>query len=147
MRRFLPILLLLILSGCQTIYSRGQYVDDSQVDSLMKTRMTKEEVVEMLGSPTIVPDYTENTWYYAQRSLGYRAFFAPKIISQRIVKIDFVKNTTDKVEVFNNTHTHDILVTEEYTKSPGTERNPIQSFVRNFGKFNKSKKTKKKTRH
>lgn len=145
MRKFIPLLLLLTLTSCKTIYSRGQYVDDAQVDSLMNKKMTKEEITEMLGSPTLVSDYSKDTWYYAQRNLLQRAWLKPKVVSQRVVQIDFAKNVTSKVEVFNDADIKDIVVASEYTKSPGTEKNALQSFVRNFAKFNKAKK-KKKTR-
>lgn len=145
MRKFIPILLLLTLVGCKTIYSRGQYVEDVQLDSLMNKKMTKEDITEMLGSPTLVSDYSQDTWYYAHRNLLQRAWLTPKVVSQRVVQIDFEKNIASKVTAFNDDDIKDIVVASEYTKSPGTEKNALQSFVRNFAKFNKAKK-KKKTR-
>lgn len=145
MQKFAPILLLLALAGCQTVYSRGQFVSNDQLDHLMNNKMTKEEVVNMLGSPTVVSDYSKDTWYYAQRSSRQRAWMAPKILSQRVVKIEFADNITTEIEAFNDKNVQDIVVAHGYTKSPGTEKNAIQSFVKNFGKFNKAKK-KKKTR-
>lgn len=133
----------LSVAGCQTIYSRGQFVDDAQVDKLMGKKMTKEQVVDMVGSPTIVSDYSKDTWYYAQRSLSYRAWFTPKVLSQRVVKLVFKGDVLSEVEVFNDKHEDGIVISDEYTKSPGTERSHIQNFVRNFGKFNKKKKKKK----
>ena len=57
-----------------------------------KLKPTQEELVEMVGTPTYIPDYTENTWYYIQRSLARRAWFDVKVTDQRIVKITFDKN-------------------------------------------------------
>lgn len=143
MKRFIPALLLIILTGCQTIYSRGQYIDDQQLESLMKKNMTKEQVVSLIGSPNLVPDYTPDTWYYAQRSLSYRAWLKPKVASQRIVMIKFKNDKTAEVEVFNEEHINEIMVVEEYTKALGNEKTNLQRFVNNMGKFNKTKKEKK----
>lgn len=146
MKRFLPALMLMMLTSCQTIYSRGQYIDDTQLDTLMKKNMTKEQVTQLIGSPNLVPDYTPNTWYYAQRSLSYKAWFTPKVISQRIVMIKFDHDKTSEVEVFNEEHIKEIMVVQEYTKSLGNDKTNLQRFVQNLGKFNKQKKTPKKQR-
>lgn len=146
MKRFLPALLLIILTGCQTIYSRGQYIDDQQLEQLMKKNMTKEQVTDLIGSPNLVPDYTPDTWYYAQRSLAYRAWFTPEVISQRIVMVKFEKGKTSEVEVFNKEHINEITVAQEYTKALGNDKTALQRFVHNLGKFNKKKKDKKKQR-
>jgi outer membrane protein assembly factor BamE (lipoprotein component of BamABCDE complex) len=146
MKRFLPALMLIILTGCQTIYSRGQYIDDNQLSALMQKNMTKEQVVQLIGSPNLVPDYTPNTWYYAQRSMGYKAWFKPKVVSQRIVMIKFDHDKTSEVEVFNEEHIKKIMVVQEYTKSLGNDKTNLQRFVQNLGKFNKTKKAPKKQR-
>ncbi len=146
MKRFLPALLLIILTGCQTIYSRGQYIDDQQLELLMKKNMTKEEVTSLVGSPNLIPDYTPDTWYYAQRSLSYRAWFTPKVIAQRIVMVQFENEKTVEVEVFNEEHVNEIMVVKEYTKSLGNDKTNLQRFVHNLGRFNKAKKAKKKQR-
>lgn len=146
MKRFLPALMLMILTSCQTIYSRGQYIDDNQLSTLMNKNMTKDQVMQLIGSPNLVPDYSPNTWYYAQRSLGYRAWFTPKVISQRIVMIKFDHDKTSEVQVFNEEHIKEIMIAQEYTKSLGNDKSNLQRFVQNLGKFNKKKKDKKKQR-
>ncbi len=137
------LLLVLTLTGCKTIYSRGQFVEDAQVEQLMNKKMTKEQVVGLIGTPTIVSDYSKDTWFYAQRVMYSRAWFDPKVISQRVVKLVFSGNKLTEVEVFNDNHEDGIVVSEEYTKSPGSEKTYMQNFMKNFGKFNKKKKKKK----
>ena len=107
--------------------------------------MTKNDITEMLGLPTIVPNYTENVWYYASRSMERKIWTKPKIESQRIVMIKFdTSDNVQEVEVFDNSHSHDVRVISEYTKSVGNESNAVQQFVKNFGRFNKAPKSKKR---
>lgn len=137
-------LTLLTLSSCQTIDTRGQYVDDSAISQLENKEMTKDEVIELIGTPTIIPDYTPNTWYYIQRSLSKRAWFDPKVIEQRIVEIEFNKNDlVQRVNVIKNSNKEGVKVISEYTETYGTELNSIQKFVRNIGRFNKTTEGKK----
>ena len=136
---------LFVLSGCQTIETRGQFVDDNLLPQLENKRLSKAEVENLIGSPTIIPDYTSNTWYYIERTLSRRAWFRPKVMQQRVVKVIFNDHDIIKeVIVLNDSHKEDINIISEYTKTYGTELNGIQKFVRNIGRFNKTTDGKKK---
>ncbi len=127
------------LSSCKTIDSHGQYVEDSAIQQLENKRLTKEEVINLIGTPTVVPDYMPDTWYYIQRSLARRAWFTPKVEEQRIVKIKFSpKDTVQEVLVMNELTGEDVKVISEYTETYGTEQTGIQKFIRNIGRFNKT---------
>ena len=146
-KTLLTLLTLLLLPGCKTIDIRGQYVDDNAISQLENKQLTKTEVVNLIGTPTVEPDYSPDTWYYIQRSLSRRAWFDPKVIEQRILRIKFNKNDViEEVLLLNDSHKDEINVISEYTKTYGTELNGIQKFVRNIGRFNKTTdgKTKKK---
>lgn len=133
-----------ILSGCQTLDIRGQYIDDTTLKQVENTRISKLEVENVLGTPTITPDYSPGTWYYVQRIVTKKAWFNPKVVEQRVVKVTFDKNDFLKeVVVLANSH-KDIHIIGEYTKARGTELNPIQKFAKNIGRFNKTTDGKKK---
>ena len=143
MKKLLITLSLIVLSGCQTIDSRGQFIDDSQVSKLENKNLTKNEVINLLGSPTMTPDYSSDTWYYASMSLARKTWTMPKVRSERLVKITFIGDRVSGVEVSDNSRQGEINVVKEYTRSKGTEQNPMQRFVKNFGRFNKSSKKNK----
>lgn len=137
---FSSVILLLILSGCKVIEIRGQYVDDDALNRLDDKKMNKAEVVDLIGTPTIIPDYSSNVWCYMQRSLSRRAWFEPKIVEQRIVKVVFNnKNLVDEVVLLQNSQDEAIKVSSLYTKTYGTELNAMQKFIKNIGRFNKGK--------
>ncbi|WP_341764195.1 outer membrane protein assembly factor BamE [Candidatus Tisiphia endosymbiont of Beris chalybata] len=139
--------ILLTLSNCQVIESRGQYVDDSLLPMLENKKLSKNEVEDLIGTATIIPSYSPNTWYYVHRSLSKRAWLEPKVLEQRIIKVSFNKNDTiDEALVLNNSYKNDINIVKEYTKTYGTELNSVQKFVRNIGRFNQTTESKKKKR-
>jgi outer membrane protein assembly factor BamE (lipoprotein component of BamABCDE complex) len=140
MNKLLIIASMLILTGCKITDSRGQYVDDQEVQALENKSLTKDDVTNLIGLPTLVPDYTPDTWYYASRSLERKIFTQPKVVSQRIVKVTFIKDRLDMVEVLDDKHEGGIKVVQEYTRSLGTNENAMQRFVKNFGRFNSTKK-------
>ncbi len=137
-------LLLSTLSGCQIVNSQGKQVEPLALQRLEKEKLTKSQVEELIGSPTIVPDYTTNTWYYVERLVAKRAWFNQKTIHQKILKLSFDKNgILIGALVLDDGHDNDIKIVREYTKSNGTNLNPMQKFVKNIGRFSVSKKEKK----
>lgn len=136
---------LLFLSGCQSIDVRGQYVDTEAVNKINDRKLNQDEIIDLIGTPTYVPEYSENTWYYVQRSLTRRAWFEPKVVEQRIVKITFNKEgIASNAELLTDSHNENIAVQGNYTKAYGTEQNGIQKFVGNIGRFNSPTDGKKK---
>lgn len=142
----LAISILIMIAGCQRIEVRGQFISAEAINEINAKQLNKDQLIGMIGNPTYVPDYTENTWYYIQRSMSKTAWFDPKVVKQRIVKIVFSgKKSVAKAELLKNIHNEKITVLDSYTKTRGTERTGIQKFVKNIGRFNKSadKKSKK----
>ncbi|HJD55451.1 MAG TPA: outer membrane protein assembly factor BamE [Rickettsia endosymbiont of Pyrocoelia pectoralis] len=133
------ILILFSLNGCQTIETRGQAIEDSALKELESKKLNKTEVVSLIGTPTMVPEYSQDTWYYVERVMSQRAWLNPKIVKQRIVKITFDnRNFMQEIEVINDSHRQDLTVVSEYTRTYGTELNGLQKFVKNLGRFNKT---------
>jgi len=137
---------LFVLSSCQTLDIRGQYVDDTTVKGIERKKLSKSEVENLLGTPTIIPNYSSDTWYYIQRILARRAWFDPKVVEQRIVKVKFDKHDILEEATLLIDSQEEINIISEYTKAHGTELNSVQRFVKNIGRFNKTTDGKKKQR-
>ncbi len=133
-------LLTFIISSCQYQIHSGTLISEEKINELQNKPITKEELEEKLGSPSIIPEYSKDTWYYVHRNMTKRAFFLPVVQGQRIVKFVFNGEILSSIEAIDNENNADIKVVEEYTRTRGTELNPMQEYVKNFGRFNKGKK-------
>jgi outer membrane protein assembly factor BamE (lipoprotein component of BamABCDE complex) len=143
-RSFLLVIFIL-LSGCQSIDVRGQFVSDNAIEEINSRKLTQDEIIDLIGTPTYIPEYSHNTWYYIQRSLAKRAWFEPKVVEQRIVKISF--NDNRKLlgaSLLQDIHNENVNIESKYTKAHGTEQGSLQKFVKNIGRFNKTTDGKKK---
>lgn len=135
----ISVFFLLTISGCQSIDVRGQFVSDNAINQVNSEKPTQEELIVMIGTPTYIPDYSPNTWYYIQRSLARKAWFDPKVVQQRIVKITFTKNKrVCEATLLENLQNEAIVANSAFTKTHGTEQSSIQKFVKNIGRFNQT---------
>jgi len=130
---------LLTISGCQSIDVRGQFVSDKAIEQINIKKPSQEELIAMVGTPTYIPEYSPNTWYYIQRSLARKAWLDPKVVQQRIVKITFTKNKrVCEAILLENSQNEAVVANSAFTKTHGTEQSGIQKFVKNIGRFNQT---------
>jgi outer membrane protein assembly factor BamE (lipoprotein component of BamABCDE complex) len=148
LHKLVPTIFLILLAGCQSIDVRGQFVSDEAIKQINSQHPNKVELVGIVGTPTYIPDYSKNTWYYIQRSLAKRAWFDPKVVKQRIVKVVFNGDKVQEAGLLSDGQNEKISSQSAYTQTYGTQQNGIQKFVKNIGRFNKTtdgtKRKKKK---
>jgi outer membrane protein assembly factor BamE (lipoprotein component of BamABCDE complex) len=147
LKGFLLYSVLLLLSACNSLVTHGQYIDDQTLRRLQTQEMSKSQLEELIGAPTLVSDYNQDTWYYVERFTAKRAWFKPKTISQRIVAVSFDSaGLVSRIDLKEETPKFTTDSVTEYTQSYSKEENPIQIFVKNIGRFsggvNKKKKSK-----
>ncbi len=137
------VILALTLSACQSLNTRGLYIENDKIAHITSGKLTKEQLVSILGAPTLAPGYSPDTWYYVSRTLRNQAWSGPKVLKQRVVKVSFIGDEVSEVEVIDNKHKSlDVILA--HTVSKGTEENALQSFVKNFGRFNKTTREKRR---
>jgi outer membrane protein assembly factor BamE (lipoprotein component of BamABCDE complex) len=144
MNRLIVIIIALTLSSCQSVNTRGTFIDDAAIDQAKNQQMTKDQLLYTLGEPTLKPDYSPNKWYYVSRTVRNKAWAEPSLMKQRIVEVVFKGDMVDEINVLDRKYQPSIPISRESTVSRGTEENPVQTFVKNFGRFNKSKKAKRR---
>ncbi len=134
----------LLLAGCSSINVRGHFVSDSAIEKINAERLNKEAIVKLIGNPNYIPEYSQNTWYYIQRSISKTAWLQPKVAEQRIVEIKFTeKGDFIAAQLLTDTN-EQIALDSKYTKTKGTEQTNIQKFVKNIGRFQKKNNDKRR---
>ncbi|MFK8040549.1 MAG: outer membrane protein assembly factor BamE [Rickettsiaceae bacterium] len=152
LRHFIKICLFTLvvfgLQSCKTVNLRGQYVDDVTIEQMQGKALTKDEVTEIVGSPTIITDYANNSWYYVHRITYHRMWMYATVQNQRIVQLIFdQENKLQDIVLTENSHNDNISINNECTETFGNNNiNSLQNFVKHIGKYNKSKNTKSRQR-
>lgn len=99
----ISIFLCIVLTGCSNFQKIMQYTDiyQNEIDLFninfkkIKLGMKKEEVIYVLGTPTIINIFNKNIWYYI--NLHKEKYFSKK---QKIVKLIF--NDDNFLQYINN---------------------------------------------
>lgn len=125
-------------AGCtENVATRGNMPAPELVDNLKVGVQTKDQVVQLLGSPSNIGTFSDNTWYYIGIKTEQTAFFKPSPVEQQVLQIKFddggvIKDVTrlgldDAQQVAFNTN---------QTPTAGKELGFFEQLFGNVGRFN-----------
>ncbi len=125
----------ILVTGCAAeINTRGNTPADDKL-SQVAPGMTREQVMEILGSPSTMATFTDAAWYYiGQRTEDY-AFYKPKVIERQVVVVHF--NDLGQVSEVKRLEKDDgkpIEMVELTTPTVGRDLNLMQQIFGNLGK-------------
>ncbi len=129
---------LVLPTGCiKNEQERGYVKQTASFDAIEVGKTHKDEVVKVLGSPSSISNYGDETWYYITTHMEQMAFLEPKVTDQTVVYFRFnaegiVTEKGDKsLEDRKN-----IKFAKETTPTEGNRFTVMQQLLGNFGKFN-----------
>ena len=81
-------LFLIILFACQPrITKHGNFFNPKDIQLIKKTKLSKSEVVEIFGEPTLKSTFSDNVWYYITLIQHEKAYFEVKNLENNILAI------------------------------------------------------------
>lgn len=142
----------LFLAGCEPVIdSRGYDGDRVDTKKIVIGKTTKNEVSELLGSPSVTSAYVKQnqkweSWIYISKKMSTTSFFKPETLSQKNMTIIF--DEKEIVRDFKTTDGSESKTLEadcDKTDTTGYEQSLGKGVFGNFGRMlNKSPKEKKK---
>lgn len=132
----------LLMAGCG-IYVDHQhgYVPDAELIAQIEPgKQDREQVRQLLGSPSSQSTLDDRTWYYVSKHTERIAFMPTRTVDQRVLIIGF--DEEGKVSEVRHLGIEDgrpiDLVTRE-TPTKGQEFSLLEQLVGNIGRFNNKK--------
>jgi outer membrane protein assembly factor BamE (lipoprotein component of BamABCDE complex) len=127
----------LALAACTPrIDTRGHVATPGTVEKLEVGKQTRDDVVQLLGSPSTTATFDDETWYYISQRTETLAFYAPETIDQKVLALKF-----DKAGVLKDMQTYTlkdgkaIAMVDRKTPTAGKELTLIEQVFGNVGKF------------
>jgi outer membrane protein assembly factor BamE (lipoprotein component of BamABCDE complex) len=129
---------LLAVAACETtIDVRGHVPDDENLAKIQVGLQSKRDVAELLGTPSTVTPFGDETWLYISRKTSTVSFMEPKTLEQKVVAVAFDdKGRVADVRKLELADGKVVRHVARKTPAPGKELSFIEQLIGNVGKFN-----------
>lgn len=134
-KNFIYLLLLIALASCISRTNKHGYMFDlSDHDQLKEEFTTKDIVLRIMGSPTLVADISnEETWIYFAEDVKSLLFFKPSIVSRTVISIKFDNNIIKELRYLDLSNQSDLKFATNYTEVKSNKTSFFKSIFSNIG--------------
>ena len=138
-RVIMPLLAIIVLSACQpTIHNQGKKIDQDELNMVKKGVHTKQEVEQILGSPSTVSTFSDMKWYYIYKKTTASAFLKPEIVEQDVVVLEFDSNNVlAKITILGEKDGKQVDYVERITPTAGHSSSFLNQVFGDFGRVAK----------
>ena len=140
-KRFLAVIgmlgLVVAVSACSPrAHTRGNLPDPKKVSQLKEGDISREEVVEFLGSPSSVTSFGDEVWFYISEQTETLAWFEPEIKNRQVLALHFdAEGTLKKIEISGLDQSNTITPVDRKTLTHGNKMTILEQLVGNFRRF------------
>jgi outer membrane protein assembly factor BamE (lipoprotein component of BamABCDE complex) len=136
----------LTISGCsKNLKQKGYNFNQVDFQSLSVNKSSKEDVLNILGSPSTASEFGDQTWFYISSKKESFAFMKPKLIEQKIIAIHFDNNNMiDNIENYQLDQAKIVEFSNDFTPTGGDDDRLVKKLFGNIGKFNKNSNKNRK---
>ena len=120
--------------GLKVVENHGQiYEKNANFKKLQVGKTTKNEIVELLGSPSTTSNFDdEQSWIYISSEFKKFIFLDGSNTDQKILILSFNQNTLKNKELLSKNDINNIEYEETLTDSRGRKINWIKEFFTNL---------------
>jgi outer membrane protein assembly factor BamE (lipoprotein component of BamABCDE complex) len=130
-------------AGCSpTIDSRGFNAENVQFSQIKPGVQSKQQVQELLGSPSTISSFDQNTWYYVSKKTATTSFFTPEVLDQQVTVINFDRTgLVSDIKTYKGEEAKKIKPIDRKTESAGYQTGVFREVFSNFGRISSKKPT------
>ncbi len=139
--RFLTIIIILSLfvtiSACSPMArTSGNLPDPKKVLELKTGDISREEVIEFLGSPSSVTSFGDEVWFYISEQTETLGWFEPKIKERLVLALHFSKDgILSKIKKSGLDESKTVIQIDRKTPTHGSKMTVLEQLVGNFRRF------------
>ncbi|WP_272915888.1 outer membrane protein assembly factor BamE [Aristophania vespae] len=132
---------MLLTSGCAVFepppIPRGSLVEKYEYKKLIPGTTTRDDVENLIGSPTVRGTFNDNAWYYVSLTKNLVPLGFPATDKQSVLVLNFDQSGILRdMHVLKRKDSIQVAMVSDETPTPGTEVSVIQELLGNVGKYN-----------
>lgn len=113
---------------------RGHVPDAEALSEIKPGVQTRDDVVEILGSPSAVATFDDQHWYYITRKTEDLAFYSSDVIEQQVFVVEFNEGGFVKqVAWIDESQARDIDLVDRETPTKGKKLTFLEQLIGNLG--------------
>ena len=130
-------LILLYLAGCSPrIAVTGNLPNPDLLDSIEIGEVNKQEVLNLIGTPSTISPFSGNNWYYVSERTETSAFFTPKVVDRKVLSIKFDdKGLVSDIKSYGTEAGKTVDIVDRTTPTEGRDFSIIKQLLGNLGRF------------
>jgi outer membrane protein assembly factor BamE (lipoprotein component of BamABCDE complex) len=128
----------LALGGCvPQVSNHGYRLDEAALAQIDPGRTTRDEVLQLLGSPSAQTTFDGSVWYYVSQRTERMSFYQEEVVNRDVLSITFDDlGTVTQVDRHGLEDAHEVTLVERETPTSGSELTALEQFIGNIGRFN-----------
>ena len=128
----------LALGACvPQVSNHGYQLDEAALAQIEPGRTTRDEVQQLLGSPSALTTFDGSVWYYVSQRTERMSFYQEEVVNRDVLSITFDEvGTVTQVNRHGLEQAHEVSLVERETPTAGSELTALEQFIGNIGRFN-----------
>ena len=133
-------LALALTTACSpTVDVRGHLPSAEALERLAPGLQSRNDVIEILGSPSMVATFGDEVWYYVGEKTERIAFLEPEVLERTVIALRFDQSgRLTGVDRLGLKDGKEIDPVNRVTPTAGKELTLLEQLIGNLGRFNSS---------
>ncbi len=136
MKKLILIFILTLITSCLSrVEKHGYMFDLSDYQMLEEGISSQEKTISLMGFPSFSSDLSgKEVWFYYAQEVRYLLFFKPKILSRKIMALEFNDGIVEKINYYDLANENQKLnFATKYTAIDGHELGILKGIFGNVG--------------
>ncbi len=141
MKNTLPLLSICLAATFLVACSSSEHIDGQlpSPDKLADVELgvsTREDVLDLIGTPSTTPPFDDDNWYYIRRVTQTVAFFDPVVMEQQVLAISFDgEGIAVDIYAYGEDYGRSIEISDRVTPTQGKKLTIWEQLLSSYGRM------------
>ncbi|HEX2477811.1 MAG TPA: outer membrane protein assembly factor BamE [Geminicoccaceae bacterium] len=119
------------------VSNHGYRLDEAALAQIEPGRTTRDEVLQLLGSPSTLTTFDGSVWYYVSQRTERMSFYQEDVVNRDVLSVTFDElGAVAQIDRHGLEQGHEVNLVGRETPTAGSELTALEQFIGNIGRFN-----------